>query len=82
MYEELLNNKEIWDLFETEYKRRQYKVKRKNIYYMKQRLIGFLMFLMGIAMPVFLDGDATASILLIPFGIYMMMSRQRLLNVR
>ena len=54
--------------------------KRKLIYYLKQKLCGLVFVTIGLAVPFFLDGDATASILLIPLGLYILFTREHLME--
>ncbi len=59
-----------------EYKRREKtkkaKKKEKLIYNTIQRAAGFLMIIIGLIISYLMDGDSTALIILVPFGLYMM----------
>lgn len=44
-----------------------------------QKLMGFTMFLVGFITPFILDGDATISIVTIPLGLYLMLTREVIL---
>lgn len=46
----------------------------------KQKLSGLLMVACGVAAPILLEGDATASLIFIPLGLYLMITRQRVLD--
>ena len=54
--------------------------KRKLIYFLKQKLCGLILTAIGCAVPFFLDGDATASIIIIPFGLFLICTRQRVME--
>ena len=45
-----------------------------------QKLIGIFMILIGL-IPIWLDGDGTASIILIPRGLYVLLTRKDLSNL-
>lgn len=44
-----------------------------------QKLMGLAMFLIGFITPFVLDGDATISIVTIPIGLYLMLTREVIL---
>lgn len=44
-----------------------------------QKLMGLVMFLIGFVIPFVLDGDATISIVTIPIGLYLMLTREVIL---
>ena len=46
----------------------------------KQKLLGLLLFIIGIIVP-FIDGDATASVLLIPLGLYAIFTREKFMHL-
>lgn len=54
--------------------------KRKIMYFLKQKLCGLVIAGLGILIPFVLDGDATASLLLIPFGLFLVFTRQRVME--
>ena len=45
----------------------------------KQKLLGLLLFIIAVIVP-FIDGDATASVLLIPLGLYAMFTKEYILS--
>lgn len=61
-----------------EYKRQNKKKKDKIKYYAKQKALGILAIICGIAIPT-ITGDATISLLLIPVGIYITITRQKVI---
>ena len=54
--------------------------KRKIMYFLKQKLCGLVLVASGVAIPLILDGDATASVILIPFGLFLVFTRQRVME--
>ena len=46
----------------------------------KQKLSGLLMVACGVAAPILLEGDATASLLFIPLGLYLVFTRQKVMD--
>lgn len=67
-----------------EYNRR--KTKRRirqhteQLYYMKQRLSGAIMATIGIVTPFILDGDATFSLVALPLGIFLLLTREKIMT--
>lgn len=54
--------------------------KRKIIYFLKQKLCGLILTAIGCAVPFFLDGDATVSVIIIPLGVFLIFTRQRVME--
>lgn len=65
------------------YRQRQQalKVRARRLAFIKQRLCGLTAVLVGIASVPLLDMDATAALLIVPLGLYMIFSRQLLSEV-
>lgn len=65
------------------YRQRQQalKVRARRLALIKQRLCGLAAVLVGIASVPLLDMDATAALLIVPLGLYMIFSRQLLSEV-
>ena len=67
-----------------EYNRRETKRKIRQgtefLYYMKQRLSGTIMAASGIIMPFVLDGDATFSLVAFPLGIFLLLTREKVMT--
>lgn len=61
---------------ETQRRRRQ---RTECLYYIKQRLSGLAMLIIGIIVP-FLDGDATVSLFALPLGIFLMLTRDKVMT--
>lgn len=60
-------------------KRAERKARRKaeRIYYIKQKLMGLAAVGISVASPLLLDGDATISILMLPLGIFLMVTKEK-----
>lgn len=54
--------------------------KHKLLYFLKQKVCGLVIVGFGILIPFVLDGDATASVILIPFGLFLTFTRQRVME--
>ena len=56
------------------------KVKRESLLYKaKQKLLGLLAIAASIASPLLLDGDATISLIMLPLGIYMVFTKEKVI---
>lgn len=55
------------------------KQKVERLYYIKQRLSGIVMLIIGIFTPFLLDGDATFSLLAVPMGIGLIITKQKVM---
>ena len=52
--------------------------KRESLLYKaKQKLIGLFAIGVSIASPLLLDGDATISVIMLPLGIYMLFTKEK-----
>ena len=60
--------------------KRRIKQKTEHLYYMKQRLSGVMMAAIGIITPFLLDGDATFSLVALPLGIFLMMTKEKVMT--
>lgn len=67
-----------------EYNRRETKRRIRqrieHLYYMKQRLSGIMMTVIGIIMPFVLDGDATFSLVAFPLGIFLLLTWEKVMT--
>ena len=67
-----------------EYNRREIKrrirQRTEHLYYMKQRLLGAIMAAIGIVIPFILDGDATFSLVALPLGIFLLLTREKVMT--
>ena len=54
------------------------KEKRESLlYYAKQKFIGLLAIGVSIASPILLDGDATISVIMLPLGLYLLFTKEK-----
>ena len=52
--------------------------KRESLLYKaKQKLLGVVAIGVSIASPIFLDGDATISLIMLPLGIYLLFTKEK-----
>lgn len=67
-----------------EYNRRETKrrirQRTERLYFMKQRISGAIMAAIGIIMPFLFDGDATVSLFALPLGIFLMLTREKVMT--
>ena len=72
-----------YDEWLKEYNRRETKrrirQRTEHLYYMKQRISGAMMAAIGIVTQFVLDGDATVSLVALPLGIFLMMTREKVM---
>lgn len=73
-----------YDEWLKEYNRRKAKQRIKqraeHLYYMKQRLSGAIMATIGIVTPFVLDGDATLSLFMLPLGIFLLLTLEKVMT--
>lgn len=73
-----------YDEWLKEYKRREsmrkIRQRAENLYYMKQRFTGAVIAVIGIASPHLLEGDATISLFIIPLGVMLMLTREKVIK--
>ena len=50
----------------------------KILYKAKQKLIGLLMISLSIASPILLDRDVTISVVMLPLGVYILFTKERM----
>lgn len=55
-------------------------IKRKQVaYYLKQKLVGAIIMFIGIALPILLEGDGTASLFIIPLGTFLLLTKEKVM---
>lgn len=73
-----------YDEWLKEYNRREtqrrIRQRTEHLYYIKQRISGATMEAIGIIAPILLDGDATFSLVALPLGIFLMMTREKVMT--
>ena len=62
-------------IIETEQKEKR----EMFLYKAKQKFIGLLAIGISIASPLLLDGDATISVIMLPLGIYMLFTKEKVI---
>ena len=56
------------------------KAKRESLLYkLKQKLLGLLAIAVSIASPLLLDGDATISLFMLPLGLYLLFTKEKVI---
>lgn len=59
---------------------RRIRQRTERLYYIKQRLSGVIMTVIGIIMPFVLDGDATFSLVAFPLGIFLLLTWEKVMT--
>lgn len=49
------------------------------LYYAKQKLLGVVAIGVSIASPLLLDGDATVSVIMLPLGLYLLFTKEKVI---
>ena len=65
-----------WEKIHTQ---EELKRKAKRAYYIKQKLSGLTMAAVGIITPILLDGDATFTLFALPFGIWLLFTKEKIM---
>lgn len=60
--------------------KRRIKQRTEHLYYMKQRLSGAIMVSIGIITPFVLDGEATFSFVVLPLGIFLLLTKEKVMT--
>ena len=58
---------------------RKARKKAEIIYYIKQKLSGFVLADIGIIAPILLDGDCTFSLFALPVGIWLLFTKEKVM---
>ena len=80
MYARQITSEETYTLRET--KRiinAERQAKRELLYKAKQKLLGVVAIGISIASPLLLDGDATISLIMLPLGIYILFTKEKVI---
>lgn len=59
--------------------RKRAKRRAEATYYIKQKLIGLVMVVIGVLIPFVCDGDATASLVVLPLGLYLLFTKEKVM---
>ena len=65
-----------WEAIHKEIRREE---KAEKSYYIKQKLLGLATVGMAIICPLLLDGDVTASIIILPLGLYLLFTKEKVM---
>ena len=81
MYARQITSEEIYTLAEArQIINAERKAKRESLLYKaKQKLLGVIAIGVSIASPLLLDGDATISVIMLPLGIYMLFTKEKVI---
>ena len=81
MYARQITSEETYTLREAKHIiNTEYKAKRESLLYKaKQKLIGLLAIGVSIASPLLLDGDATVSVIMLPLGLYLLFTKEKVI---
>ena len=60
--------------------KRRIRQRTERLYYIKQRLSGLVMTTIGMIVPFLLDGDVTFSLFALPVGIFLMLTREKVMT--
>ena len=55
------------------------KRKTERLYYIKQKISGLILVVIGMTIPFLMDGDATISLFALPLGIVLMFTKERVM---
>ena len=64
----------------TKQAERKARKKAEAIYYINQKLSGLTLAAIGILIPFVCDGDATASLIMLPLGLYTLFTKEKICN--
>ncbi len=67
-------------LIESGETKQRIRQRTERLYYMKQKLSGAIMAAIGIIIPFLLDGDATVSLLLLPLGTFLLLTKEKVMT--
>ena len=81
MYARQITSEETYTLSEVKHIiNAERKAKRESLLYKaKQKLIGVVAICVSIASPLLLDGDATISLIMLPLGIYILFTKEKVI---
>lgn len=73
----------VADMVEREAKRRkrQRAAAQRRKYFLIQRAVGLVLVATNMLAAYILDGDITAAVLLVPLGIYLMLTKEQVLEI-
>ena len=61
--------------------RQKMKISRMEyVYYLKQKISGLVIIVIGILTPLILEGDITVSLIALPLGVFLMITREKIMT--
>lgn len=60
----------------------KYEKEKFSYYYLKQKLCGLALIILGVLYPFVVDGDATVSLLIVPLGLYLLFTKTKAMLFR
>ena len=81
MYARQITSEETYTLAEAKHiiEAEQKEKREMFLYKAKQKLIGLLAITASIASPLLLDGDATISLIMLPLGLYLLFTKEKVI---
>ena len=58
---------------------KKYKRNKRYYYFRRQRILGAILAALGVLSAIILEGDITAALLIVPFGVYVMFTKDKVL---
>lgn len=82
MYARQITNEETYTLSEAKriIKAEQSQKREIILHKAKQKFFGLLAISVSIATPIFLDGDATISLIMLPLGLYLLFTKEKVVE--
>lgn len=78
-YEQLYTLTEVEEIINYNSGKAMQKRKAEKMYFAKQRFSGLVMLTIGIITPFLFDGDATVSLIAVPMGIGLIMTKYKVM---
>jgi hypothetical protein len=55
------------------------KTREETVYFIKQKLAGLVLCILGVLSAIVAEGDATAALMVIPLGIFVMLTKNKVM---
>lgn len=59
--------------------KREEEKKERFLYFLKQKMMGIAMIILSILIPIVCDGDATASLITLPLGLFILFTKEKVI---
>lgn len=73
---------EVENIINSSKSKEKQKQKTERIYFIKQKFSGFIMLFIGIITPVLLEGEATFSLIAVPMGLGLIITKRKVMMYR